>query len=304
MKIAHKTTSLVKASDVNIPQEFFQRLKTGIAQIDKVFGEGILPGMTFTISADPGCGKTTLMLQLCQALAQQGYTAAYLSGEESQEMVAYTCKRLHTGDVLIAHNNNLSCIEDIAEQVDLLIVDSFQSLQCGEDISASAAESIKSDTLTSLAKKHKTAIGIILHSTKGGTYKGGSGIVHAVDCNMRLEADGDHVRIIEVDKNRYGSAGSFTFFFGSMGYDFDKVVEVSNEPKGKGANKVKQLQAIMQMTEPPHINVQRVCKELDIDAMRAGYLLRHLVSENKLQKFGRGDDAIWKFVETSVAIDA
>ena len=304
MKIAHKTTSLVKASDVKIPQEFFHRLKTGIAQVDKVFGEGILPGMTFTISADPGCGKTTLMLQLCQALAQQGYAAAYLSGEESQAMVAYTCRRLHTGDVLIAHNSNLSCVEDIAEQVDLLIIDSFQSLHCDEAVSVGAAESIKSDTLTSLAKKHKTAIGIILHSTKGGTYKGGSGIVHAVDCNMRLEADGDNVRIIEVDKNRYGSAGSFTFFFGSMGYDFEKVVEVDAEPKGKGANKIKQLQAIMQMTEPPHINVQRVCKELDVDAMRAGYLLRHLVAENKLQKFGRGDEAVWKFVETPVAIDA
>jgi predicted ATP-dependent serine protease len=299
MKIEHKTTNLNRAGDVEIPQEFFNRLKTGIAQVDRIFGEGILPGMTFTISADPGCGKTTLMLQICQALANQGYSAAYLSGEESQVMVAYTCRRLKTVDVLIANNNDISCIEDIAEQVDLLIIDSFQSLHCEAD-SKSAAEQAKADALVTIAKNHKTAIGIIMHSTKGGTYKGGSGVVHAVDCNMRLSADGDNVRTIEVDKNRYGSAGAFTFFFGSMGYDFEKAVEVSDQTQGKGSNKVKQLNAIMQMTEPPCINVERVCKDLHIDEFRANYLLRQLVSEDKLQKFGRAENAVWKFVEVTV----
>jgi len=299
MKIEHKTTTLNRAGDVEIPQEFFNRLKTGIAQVDRIFGEGILPGMTFTISADPGCGKTTLMLQICQALANQGYTAAYLSGEESQVMVAYTCRRLKTVDVLIASNNDLSTVEEIAEQVDVLIIDSFQSLHCDVE-SKAAAEQYKADALVTIAKNHKTAIGIIMHSTKGGTYKGGSGIVHAVDCNMRLSAQGDNVRVIEVDKNRYGSAGSFTFFFGSMGYDFEKAVEVADAKQGKSSQKDKQLNAIMQMTEPPCINVERVCKQLSIDEFRANYLLRQLVSENKLQKFGRAENAVWKFVEVNV----
>lgn len=297
MKIKHNTTGLVRAGDVQIPSEFYSRLKTGVKAIDKVFGEGILPGMTFTISADPGCGKTTLMLQVCQALATQGYSAAYLSGEESQEQVAYSCARIKADDVLIACESNLAQVEPIVEGVDILIIDSFQSLHIEDDVSSTAAEHIKTDALVSFAKKHKTAIGIILHSTKAGTYKGSSSIIHAVDCNMRLEAAGENSRIISVGKNRYGGCGEHAFYFGSSGYDFDAAVEINAEPKGKSAAKQQQLNSIMSMTEPPNINVQRVCNELNIDALRANYLLRLLTNENKLQKFGRGDEAVWKFVE-------
>lgn len=296
MNIKHNNTGLVRAGDVVIPEEFFNRLKTGNAKIDKIFGEGILPGMLFTISADPGCGKTTLMLQICQALCDKGFAAAYVTGEESQEMVAYSCARIQADDVLIACCNNIDSIENMVEQADLLIIDSFQAMHADADMSASKMEQYKSDTLVSLAKKHKTAIGIIMHSTKGGTYKGGSGVVHAVDCNMRLEASSDNVRVIDVSKNRYGSVGCHTFFFGSMGYDFEQQV-VQTQSNESGNNKSKQMQQIMNMTEPPNISVQRVCNDLQIDSLRANYLLRLLTNEGKLQKFGRGNDAVWKFTQ-------
>ena len=300
MNIKHNKTGLVRAGNVAIPEEFFSRLKTGAAKLDKIFGEGILPGMTITISADPGCGKTTLMLQLCQALADQNFTAAYVSGEESQEMVAYTCSRLQSDDVLIACENNLDRICDIMKDVDFLVIDSFQSLTTDADLRGARLEQHKIDTIVGAAKQYKTAVAFVLHSTKGGQYKGGTGIVHAVDCNIRIEADSDNVRNIDVDKNRYGYAGSHTLFFGSCGYDFEaNVVAASTTPRSKSSNKDAQLNAIMQITEPPAINVQRVCNELNIDAMRANYLLRDLVAQNKLQKFGRGENAVWKFTKVS-----
>ena len=314
MILNHNYTQLTRANNIEIPDIYFNRLKSGIESIDAMFGEGILPGSTFTVDAAPGTGKSTLLLQLCQLYSQQ-HDVAFLSGEENIYMVALRARRLNSGDVAIAMENRLSNILNIIANNDLVIIDSYPSiiydLDDADDKSHTEKEQQKLIKIIEMANYHKCAVGIILHVTKSGTFKGSTLVQHAVDVNISIKRDEDEpdVRIIDFTKNRMGGADSHEFYFGSNGYDFYKSVqraEETDEPASKRGNvRIQQMQAIMNMTEPPHITVQRVCNELNIDAQRATYLLWLLVKEGKLEKYGRADNAVWKFslhVQNAVAI--
>lgn len=308
MILNHNYTKLVRANDVEIPDIYFNRLKTGIKSIDLMFGDGILPGSTFTVDASPGTGKSTLLLQLCQYYAAQNHEVAFLSGEENIYMVAMRARRLNSGDVAIAMENRLSNILNIIANNDLVIIDSYPSivydLDDAEDKSRTDREEQKLIKIIEAANYHKCAVGIILHVTKSGTFKGSTLVQHAVDVNISIKRDEEQpdVRIIDFTKNRLGCAASHNFYFGEMGYDFEKPVQASEdeeddaESTSKRSNvRLNQMQMIMEMKEPPHITVQRVCSTLNIDAQRASYLLWLLVKEGKLEKYGRGNDAVWKF---------
>ena len=303
MIINHNYTKLTRANDIEIPDIYFNRLKTGVDSIDAMFGDGILPGSTFTVDAAPGSGKSTLLLQLCQFYSQQ-HEVAFLSGEENVYMVAMRARRLNSGDVAIAMENRLSNILITIANNDMVIIDSYPSiiydLDDAESKSHTEKEQQKLLKIIEAANFHKCAVGIILHVTKSGTFKGSTLVQHAVDVNISIKRDDEQpdVRIIEFTKNRMGSADSHEFYFGSSGYDFYKSVQKLEEAvegsSKRGGERTDQMQAIMSMNEPPHINVQRVCSELNIDAQRASYLLWLLVKEGKLAKYGRGDNAVWK----------
>ena len=314
MVLNHNYTQLTRANDIEIPDIYFNRLKTNVDSIDAMFGDGILPGCTFTVDAAPGTGKSTLLLQLCQFYAQQ-YDVAFLSGEENIYMVALRARRLDSGDVAIAMENRLSNILNIIANNDLVIIDSYPSiiydLDDAEEKSHTEKEQQKLIKIIESANYHKCAVGIILHVTKSGTFKGSTLVQHAVDVNISIRRDEEQpdVRIIDFTKNRIGSADSYEFYFGSNGYDFyksvQKVEESEEEGSKRGSKRIEQMRTIMNMNEPPHITVQRVCTELNIDAQRATYLLWLLVKEGKLEKYGRGDAAVWKFslhMQNAVAI--
>jgi predicted ATP-dependent serine protease len=300
MVINHNKTGLQRVADVEVPDAFFHRMHTGIKQIDELYGgEGILPGSIATVAAAPGSGKTTLYLQVCQALSNQGYSAAYITGEESTEMIAYTCRRLNITDVLVACETELDNIVEFMEDVDFIVYDSFPCLTVdGKRMNRTGQEQAISNIVRA-AKTAGTAMSIILHVTKSGGYKGSTTIPHAVDMNMSIEVDSEDpsVRYISTDKNRYGSLAEVSTYFGYKGFDFDKKVESSGKmtkAESKGGKKAKELQAIKSLKEPPGITVSRVCQALKVDANRANYLLRGLVQEGALEKFGRGQSAVWK----------
>jgi predicted ATP-dependent serine protease len=307
MILNHNYTNLKRANEIEIPDIYFNRLKTGIESIDAMFGEGILPGSTFTVDAAPGTGKSTLLLQLCQLYAQANHEVAFLSGEENVYMVAMRARRLDSGDVAIAMENRLSKILNTIANNELVIIDSYPSiiydLADAENLSRTEREEKKLIEIIKAANCSKCAVGIILHVTKSGTYKGSTMVQHAVDVNISILRDDERpdVRIIDFTKNRMGCAASYEYYFGGMGYDFNKQVEAPQEEEqsakggARGNARIEQMQAIMSMDEPPHINVARVCEELSIDAQRATYLLWLLVKEGKLEKYGRGDNAVWKF---------
>lgn len=315
MKLDHKSTPLTAIKDIKIPDVFYRRMRSGIPQIDKMFGgEGLLPGMAFSISGGPGAGKTTLMLQICSAFAKNGYTAGYVSGEEASFMVAYTARRLNIDDVFIATDTNVDRITQMAKDVDILIVDSFQCLSVDDDkdMKAREEETYKINQIVRAAQDNETAIGVILHVTKSGQYKGSTTIPHAVDCNMNIEVDdeAENIRTVSTSKNRYGSLCDISLYFGMGGYDFDaKVIKedddgVLKKSKGKMTRRNTELDQILDMKEPPHITVARVCKDLNVDPQRANYLLWQLTSANKLVKYGRGADAVWKVTQIDEPVEA
>lgn len=305
MVISHNYTKLAKAKDIEIPDVYFSRLKTGIEKIDNIFGEGILPGSTFTVDAAPGTGKSTLLLQLCQCYAAV-HDVAFLSGEENIFMVALRARRLGCGDVAVAMENRLSDILEVIQGNELVIIDSYPSivydLEDADELSAAKQEEKKLLRIIECANNSKCAVGIILHVTKNGTYKGSTTVQHAVDVNISILRDTEDpsIRIIDVTKNRLGSTDAHEFYFGEFGFNFNKLVERAAEDGGsskssRGSNRISQMKSILEMKEPPHITIERVCNVLDIDAQRAAYLLWLLVKEGKLEKFGRGDNAVWKF---------
>lgn len=304
MIINHKSTTIQKISDVIIPASFYSRMTTGVKQLNTIFGgEGILPGSISTIAAAPGSGKTTLLLQLCESLTMNGYKTAYITGEESIEMIAYTCKRLGLKNVHVGCEVDIDKIIATFEDMDFVVFDSFPCLMNEGDRLNRSGQEAAIGKLVSACKQHETALCLILHITKSGAYKGPTTIPHAVDINMEITIDEDDpaFRYVSTTKNRYGSLAEVGIYFGAKGFDFDKEVAPKSAAKPKSKRKDEELNKIRSMKEPPGITVQRVCKELKIDATRAGYLLRALTSEGALAKFGRGDGAIWKHTYENTA---
>lgn len=308
MNLLAEYTSLARAADIEIPAEYFNRIKTDNANIDEIFGNGILPGSVFTVAAPGGTGKSVFLLQLCNMLVQN-HRVGYLSGEENIYMVALAARRLQCSDVRIASESRLTKILEAIEQHDLLILDSFPcivyDLPDAEDYSKAKQSTLCLEHVIKTAKKHKCAVGLVLHMTKDNKFKGSTDLNHAVECNIFITKDeeDESLRVIETRKNRLGPCGEKRFAFGINGYNFDKTftseqdaaADAHQTTRGKARNK--QLQQIMDITEPPHLTVSRVCEELDVDAQRAKYLLWLLVSENKLVRYGRGEDAIWKHTQ-------
>lgn len=296
MKLTYEITQLTPVKDIEIPDVFNRRMRTNIKTLDKIFGgEGILPGMVFSIAAGPGTGKTTLMLQICESLAKQGYNTGYVTGEESSVMIAYTCRRLRLNELQLCHETNINKICSMMQDLDFLVVDSFSSLtdDAGERIRD--AEGISK--IVNAAKTYECAVGVILHFTKNGNYKGSTVIPHSVDCNMIIEIpeDNEFARNIYTTKNRYGCIYNGEIGFDASGYNFDEVTDGAEYVTKRAQGKKSKIDLILDMKEPPHLTVDRVSKELNIAEAYARQMLYKLAATGKLVKFGSGAAAIWKF---------
>lgn len=302
MNLNYTATEFKSVSDIEIPDIFYRRYKSGIGVIDDLFGEGILPGSSITMCASAGCGKTTLLLQIFEGLAKNGYETAYASGEENTFQLAFTCNRIGVKEVAVA---NMTDIDDLAAQMknyDAMVIDSFQALTSRKKMNTRELERYAVSTLTRAAKDTECTLFFIMHLTKDGKLKGSTLVPHTVDVNMNIEIDADvsdDARRIFFTKNRFGPLNELTMYIGANGYDFSTPVvveETENKAKGKKGKKKQELEAIMSMKEPPHITADRVMKTLNVEYMRANYLLADLVNNNKLAKFGKGKKAIYKMI--------
>lgn len=299
MNLGYKTTQFESVADIEIPSIFYNRYKCGIDVIDNLFGEGILPGSSVTMCAAAGGGKTTLLLQIFEGLAKNGYTTAYASGEENTYQLAFTCNRIGVQNVQVA---NMTDIDELAEQMehyDAMVIDSFQALTSKQKMNSREREKYAVNTLTKAAKDNECTLFFIMHLTKDGKLKGGTIVPHTVDVNMNIEIDGEvseNARKIFFTKNRFGALNELTLYIGEKGYDFETPVEIDSTPENysKKSRKAEEQAKVLLMKEPPHITLDRVMKELSIDYQRASYILRDLTVNNKLMKFGRGKNAIYK----------
>tara|TARA_R110000772_G_scaffold79798_1_gene170595 strand:+ start:2956 stop:3915 length:960 start_codon:yes stop_codon:yes gene_type:complete len=303
MNLNYTNTNFKTVSDIKIPDIFYRRYKSGISVMDDLFGEGILPGSSVTMCAAAGCGKTTLLLQLLEGLSTNGYNVGYSSGEENTYQLAFTCDRIGVKQVAVANMTDIDELVDAMDDLDVLVVDSFQALTTTKKMNSRALEKYAVSKLTRAGKDKECTVFFIMHLTKDGKLKGGTIVPHTVDVNMNIEIDGeidDDARKIFFTKNRFGALNELTLFIGAKGYDFSAPVKIeASEEKApsKKSKKKKELEAILEMREPPTINADRVASSLDIDITRAQYLLRELTINGKIDKFGKGIKAIYKHKE-------
>jgi DNA repair protein RadA/Sms len=303
MNIKMTSTKFTPINEVTIPDVYYRRMKCGIEKLDALFGEGILPGSSITLTARAGLGKTTLVLQMLESLHKNGYKVGYCSSEESVAQLAMTCKRLNVQNISVCNEANVDKISSYMDEHDVIVIDSFQGLVKG-NLRGRELEKYCIEKLVVRAKETECAVILICHNTKAGGIKGSSLIIHAVDVNMSInpikEAEAN-ARCITFDKNRFGPATDIECYIEYSGYDFQTEVEVDEQatPSSKSKKKQDQKESILKLKD---ITLPIVCKVLSIDSTRAGFLLRELQNEGKLIKDGRGADATWVKSELNVTV--
>ena len=298
MQLDYNTTGLQKVSEITIPDIFNRRLKTGINKVDELFEEGLLPGSALTLTAQAGCGKTTFMLQMLEGLAKNGYNVGYLSGEESVYQLAYTAKRVGVTQVAIGNETNIDTIKQYMNDLDVVVIDSFQALTASTKMNAKQLEKHAVQTLTKHAKDTECAIVFIMHLTKSGDLKGGTIVPHTVDANLKItrvsDSDNDDDRCIFFEKNRFGPLNELECVIGRGGYDFDAHVVREDDTNKKAASKSSRKQDdISKILELSEITLKNVTEKLEDNFLRAQMLLRELTTTGRLEKFGRGAEARW-----------
>ena len=296
MKLGIEKSAFTKVSEIQIPDIFYRRMKTGVAEFDDMFGEGILPGSAFTITAQAGSGKTTLLLQLMEALANNRYDVGYASGEENQYQLAFTCKRLNVSSVQIANETDVDVLAKAMQDLDVLVIDSFQALSTRNKLNHAELERYAVTTLINAAKANECALFFIMHLTKDGKLKGSTLVPHAVDVNVQIMMDdeGDEQdRVISFYKNRFGATLDYSATMTSRGFQLSGKREVTRAPSKK-ARKKDIENKILAIKEPPHITKERIIKELKLTSSQAYFALKELTDAGKLIKLGRGKDARWK----------
>jgi DNA repair protein RadA/Sms len=195
------------------------RLKSNISEIDDVLGGGIVRGSANLIAGQPGIGKSTLLLQLADAVSEN-HKVLYVSAEESEHQVSLRASRLKTKAAKLKLATSVSA-DDIAttiasKEYDLVIIDSIQAVSCASI--ASAAGSVSqivnaSQMLSQAAKQTNTAIIVVGHVTKEGNIAGPKVLEHAVD--VVLELSGDRYggfKVLRAVKNRFGSTSEAGIF--------------------------------------------------------------------------------------------
>jgi len=197
------------------------RFTTGMAELDRVTGGGIVPGSALLIGGEPGIGKSTLLLQLSASIARAGLKAVYFSGEEAAAQVRLRADRLGlaSAPVALAAETNLANILatlDAGAKPDLVVVDSIQTLWSDElDAAPGTVSQVRAATqsLIRYAKLNGSALLLVGHVTKDGQIAGPKVVEHMVDCVLSFEGDRGHpFRILRATKNRFGATDEIGVF--------------------------------------------------------------------------------------------
>lgn len=208
----------VLLSEVDTGEE--DRIVTGIGELDRVLGGGIVIGSLVLVGGDPGIGKSTLLLQMCYALAKQNRKVLYVSGEESIRQIRMRADRLQVtdGGTLLLAETSLNRVEDTIRQStpEVVIIDSIQTIYREDaDTAPGSPGQIKDATasLLRLAKGLGITIFIIGHVTKEGVVAGPRMLEHMVDTVLYFEGE-SHIsyRILRAVKNRFGSTNEIGVF--------------------------------------------------------------------------------------------
>ena len=251
------------------------RLTTGLSELDRTLGGGLVDGSVVLIGGDPGIGKSTLILQALAAINQSN-TTLYVSGEESAEQVSERAIRLGIKeDILFISETHLEKILKISKEVQpkVIVIDSIQTMVT--DLSASAPGSVSqvrdcAAQLTQYTKQTHTILILIGHVTKGGALAGPRILEHMVDTVLYFEGDaGGRYRIIRAVKNRYGSVNEISVF-GMSGKGLQQVsnpssIFLSNQ---KTPSPGSMVMVVREATRPLLIEIQALVDQANGPAKR------------------------------------
>jgi DNA repair protein RadA/Sms len=273
--ISSPQTAPVPIHSIDLETEL--RLHTGIKEFDRVLGGGLVPGTLVLIGGDPGIGKSTLMLQALNGLADQGHKVLYVSGEESIRQIRLRSKRLNTvaPDLLVVSEVEIEAILTMIDTTKpkALVVDSIQTMFNGDLTSAPGTVSqVRESTVRLMLMAKKTGIPIFLvgHVTKDGTIAGPKLLEHMVDTVLYFEGDRNHIfRILRAVKNRFGSTNEIGVFeMKDKGLDEvtnPSAVFLSERPAGAAGSVVA---ASMEGTRPILVELQALASATNFGTPR------------------------------------
>lgn len=214
---AEREAKPVSLSEVRSDDQ--KRLQTGMKELDRVLGGGIVPGSLVLVGGDPGIGKSTLLLQVCQRLAKE-QNVLYISGEESLAQIKLRAERMgeFKDNLKLLCETNLGAIRSVIERKrpEFVVIDSIQTMYSEEVASAPGSVSQvreATNVFMQLAKGMGVTIFIVGHVTKEGTVAGPRVLEHMVDTVLYFEGDRyASYRILRGVKNRFGSTNEIGVF--------------------------------------------------------------------------------------------
>ncbi len=258
-----ETAKAVPLSQIEMTQD--KRISTEIKELDRVLGGGIVQGSLVLVGGDPGIGKSTLLLQVCRNLAEQGTEVLYISGEESLQQIKIRAERIGTfrDSLSLLCETNLDVIQKVIdrEKPKVVVIDSIQTMY--NEAVASAPGSVSqvreaTGILMQIAKGMGISIFIVGHVTKEGVVAGPRVLEHMVDTVLYFEGDRHAAyRILRGVKNRFGSTNEIGVF--EMRQDGLTEVEnpsefmLSGKPQGASGSVVA---CSMEGTRPILLEVQ------------------------------------------------
>jgi DNA repair protein RadA/Sms len=217
----HRKSKREKAIPITQVEKLDQpRSDTGIRELNRVLGGGLVPGSFVLVGGDPGIGKSTLLLQATHELAKRGLSVLYVSGEESAEQIRLRADRLDalSERLLVVSETDLTAVELLMDEVrpKLMVIDSIQTMFHPDIASApGSVAQVRECTgqLMRWAKEQNIAIIIVGHVTKSGSLAGPRMLEHMVDCVLYFEGERHHTyRVLRAVKNRFGSTNEIGVF--------------------------------------------------------------------------------------------
>ena len=250
--------------------ESLSRCKTGMSELDRVLGGGIVPGSLVLVGGDPGIGKSTLLLQVCRNLSADGHKVLYISGEESLGQIKMRAVRIgqFNDNAQLLCETDLGTIADVIRKhkPEAVIIDSIQTMYSANVSSAPGSVSQVREATNSLmmiAKSLSVTVFIVGHVTKEGTVAGPRVLEHMVDTVLYFEGDRyASYRILRAVKNRFGSTNEIGVFE-MRGEGLSEVANpseymISGRPKDSSGSCVV---CAMEGTRPMLIEIQAlVCR--------------------------------------------
>jgi DNA repair protein RadA/Sms len=261
------------ASAVPLPEVLASdaaRSGTGIEELDRVLGGGLVPGMVVLVGGEPGIGKSTLLLQAADALARRDGAVLYVSGEESAPQLKLRGERLGIDSerILVAAETDVDAVVETVRELGptAVVVDSIQAVRCSDlpsvpgtvgQVRESAAR------LVNLAKARGVPVLLVGHVTKDCSLAGPRALEHVVDTVLQFEGERHHAhRILRTLKNRFGASGELGVFTmtdsGLEGVANPSELFLSGRPTGTPGSVV--LPA-MEGTRPVLVEIQALVGE-------------------------------------------